>query len=150
MTSSPSRGSRNSRLLWWLLGIPAAAALIVSLLVVLKPIVLLQNASNHVDDVERRDAEQYHRSALTAQDRLRAAAADGELTDFEIADAAGRLWSVQRTAQHLRVVTGYPAEPASPGCYAVDLPLPLGPATKGTLTVATPCPTGPAVAPTSP
>jgi hypothetical protein len=148
--ASPSGWSRSRHLVWWLLGIAGAAALAVLLYSVLLPIGLVQNWSNHRDDVEQRQFDRDRQSAVEAGGRLRAAAVDGELTDLEIAQAAGRLWSVERTAQELRVSTGY--RPEAPigveRCYVVVLSLPLGPATRNSLAVAPSCPHGPAVVPT--
>jgi hypothetical protein len=146
----PSGRSRSSHhLLWWLLGIVGAVALVVGLFLLVTPIVLLQNWSSHGDEVEQAQAEQDRQSALSAQDRLRAAAADGGLTDLEIADAVGRLWSIQRTSQQIRVTTGYHAAEPVAGCYVLVLTVPLGPSSKGSLEVGTPCPRGPALAPTA-
>ena len=146
----PSGRSRSSHaLLWWLLGIVGAAGLIVGLFVLVTPIALLLNQSSHRDEAEQAQAAQERQSALAAQDRLQAAATDGGLTDVEIADAVGRLWSVQRTPQQIRVTTGYHAA-ASVGCYVLVLNVPLGPSSKGSLEVGTPCPSGPASVPTAP
>jgi hypothetical protein len=147
MMSPPAR-SRISHPLRWLLGTAGSAALAVGLFIVLSPVALLQNAANHMGTREQAEAEQDRASAVTALERLRAAAADGELTNAEITNAAGRLWSAKRTPDHLHVTTGYRVTFESPDCWAVDLTLPLGPASSSSLTKPSPCPTGPAVAPT--
>jgi hypothetical protein len=148
--ASPSGQASSRHPAWWLLGIAGAAALAVILYLVLMPIALVLNWSSHGDDVERQQFDRERQSATEAGTRLRAAAVDGELTDPEIAQAAGRLWSVERSSQELRVSTGYrPEAPiGAERCYVVVLSLPLGPATKNSLAVAPSCPRGPAVVPT--
>ena len=146
MTDSP-RGSRQHRLLWWLVGIPVAAALLVGLAVLLTPAILFSSLASHADDRERAQAAQDRASAIAAQWRLHEAAEDGDLTDLEIAEAAGRLWSVQRTPQQIRVTTGYPAVDRPGACYVLVLPLPVEPGSKSSLEVGSPCPSGPAVPP---
>src|SRR5690242_10016424 len=86
---SPAGSPGSRRGLWWLLGIAAAAALLVILYPVLVPIGILLNMSSRADDVEKAQLQRDRQQAIHAQERLRAAAVDGQLTDSEIAKVVG-------------------------------------------------------------
>lgn len=66
-----------------------------------------------------------------SQERLTSAATDGSLTDTEISEAVGRMWTIERSAGRWAVTTRFPTA-GNDLCFRFDVALPLGPDTRVT------------------
>lgn len=142
-TPTPTRGwwSRAASLIGWSL----AALVILALLAYLVVAVLVlrvfgRPAAGHDETVEwQRDDNR--RWASQAQERLVTAAADGTLTDAELATALGKKWTVDRSSdQRLTVVAEYTGTDDGRLCYTYAFTLPLGPESRVTRTESDKCP----------
>jgi hypothetical protein len=113
-------------------GLLAAAGFVVWMFDVAVP--------SHRDDTEAWELAAIRRQAAETEQRLRAAARDGELTDAEIAASAQRQWAVERGERELSVVTRFPASAAATRCYRYTFALPLGPNTAVARSESASCP----------
>ncbi|MET0955467.1 MAG: hypothetical protein ABWY68_05910 [Cryobacterium sp.] len=96
-------------------------------------------APNGQERIAQDEREMARDAAASAQFALGSAAADGTLTDDEIAQAVGsRVWDVQRADSDWVIRANF--QGTDPLCFSFDIGLPLGPDTKATRTELPSCP----------